>query len=830
MLLRLGIAFLGIVGFLFAVQAWKPVFPYREGDRLERGAVVRVDFKKVNRAETDRVRRESEALAPYVFRLDPEPLKSIPARLRNHLAAVAEAKSVADLAPEVRLAFGLDAESVGPEPTPVAAPEEEPEQQEEATGESDTTGEPDTTDEPDTTGESETVVDSEPTGDTGEDRAESSTGDAADVAASEEDTDSAAEEAAAAEAAERSPENRFDTLRATIAAESMVGEQLDQIQNDFDSFLEPLRTYGILDLDSLDRDELFGNPGAGISLDQAIEIVSEGTASGEDAEPLTAIIADVVLAETMKTSGKLRNDLLTFPRLSAMSTVLEDWMESQLPQTLRYSSEETQDKRRIARENAGEQFDPYSAGQVLVEPGTVLDAEMLTLLRLEHEAVGVASPMGNRVVRGITAFLMFLVLAVLFGAYLFGSEPQIVENPTQLAVFLTLCVSTVWLARLVSIDPWRAEIIPLLAAVMILAIAYDQVLATLCAFVLSVVISLATVATLEHFVVLMVVSVVAIVPLSGVSSRSSLIKTGFLVAFVYFAVSWAAGVLGQREDVHWAEWGLVMNALRGAGWCLVCCYLVSGTLPFIESRFGIVTDISLLELSDISHPLLQELVRRAPGTYNHSIAVATIGEAAAEAIGANGLLLRVGAYFHDIGKMMKPEYFIENKAAGDGNRHDSLAPAMSTLIIIGPVKDGIELAEEHNLPRPIIDFIEQHHGTTLVEYFFHEATRQADEDHKSEAEEASFRYPGPKPQTKEAGIMMLTDAVESASRTLSEPTPKRIENLVHEITMKRLHDGQFDECNLTLAEIRTIEDALTKSLIAIYHGRVKYPEQRRDTA
>ncbi len=797
---------MGIVGFLFAVQAWKPVFPYREGDRLERGAVVRVDFKKVNRAETDRVRRESEALAPYVFRLDPEPLKSIPARLRNHLAAVAEAKSVADLAPEVRIAFGLDAEPGKPDQKLATAVP---------------------TDDPDAADDSlETDAGSESSGEPGADRAENANEDAGDVAASDEDTDAAAEAAAA-----RSPEKRFDTLRATISADSMVGAQLDQIQDDFDSFLEPLRTYGILDLESLDRDELFGNPGASISKDQAIEIVSEGTdGNDEDAEPLTAIIADVVLAETMKSSGKLRNSLLTFPRLSAISTVLEDWMESQLPQTLRYSSEETQDKRRVARENAGEQFDPYSAGQVLVEPGTVLDAEMLTLLRLEHEAVGVASPIANRVVRGLTAFLMFLVLAFLFGAYLFGSEPQIVESPTQLAVFLTLCVSTVWLARLVSMDPWRAEIIPLLAAVMILAIAYDQVLATLCAFVLSVVISLATVATLEHFVVLMVVSVVAIVPLRGVSSRSSLIKTGFLVASVYFAVSWAAGVLGQREDVHWAEWGLVMNALRGAGWCLVCCYLVSGTLPFIESRFGIVTDISLLELSDISHPLLQELVRRAPGTYNHSIAVATIGEAAAEAIGANGLLLRVGAYFHDIGKMMKPEYFIENKVAGDGNRHDSLAPAMSTLIIIGHVKDGIELAEEHNLPRPIIDFIEQHHGTTLVEYFFHEATRQADEDHKSEAEEASFRYPGPKPQTKEAGIMMLTDAVESASRTLSEPTPKRIENLVHEITMKRLHDGQFDECNLTLAEIRTIEDALTKSLIAIYHGRVKYPEQRRDTA
>ncbi len=340
------------------------------------------------------------------------------------------------------------------------------------------------------------------------------------------------------------------------------------------------------------------------------------------------------------------------------------------------------------------------------------------------------------------------------------------------------------------------------------------------------VISLSTVARLEHFVVLMVVCVVAITAMTGVSSRSSLIKTGFRVALAFLFVSWAAGVISQGHDVHWADHALLMNSLRGAGWCLVCCYLVSGTMPFIESRFGIMTDISLLELSDISHPLLHELVRRAPGTYNHSIAVATIGEAAADAIGANGLLVRVGAYFHDIGKMLKPEYFIENNAGGQGNRHESLAPAMSTLIIIGHVKDGVELGREHHLPQPIIDLIEQHHGTTLVEYFYHEATRNVDDDHKSEADESTYRYPGPKPQTPEAGVMMLTDAVESASRTLSEPTPRRIETLVHQITLKRLLDGQFDECSLTLSQIRKIEQSLIKSLIAIYHGRVKYPEQR----
>jgi putative nucleotidyltransferase with HDIG domain len=249
-------------------------------------------------------------------------------------------------------------------------------------------------------------------------------------------------------------------------------------------------------------------------------------------------------------------------------------------------------------------------------------------------------------------------------------------------------------------------------------------------------------------------------------------------------------------------------------------------LPFIERVFDVQTDISLLELGDVQHPLLQELVRRAPGTYNHSINVASIAETAADAIGANGLLVRVGAYFHDIGKMLKPSYFVENQGP-EGNRHESLQPAMSTLVIIAHVKDGADLARQHYLPQSIIDFIEQHHGTTLVEYFYRrEAQRLKDDPDASELDETTFRYPGPKPQTREAGVLMLADVVESASRALVDPTPARIESLVHDLAMKRLLDGQFDECGLTLSELRTIEDSLVKSLTAVYHGRVKYPEHQ----
>ena len=252
---------------------------------------------------------------------------------------------------------------------------------------------------------------------------------------------------------------------------------------------------------------------------------------------------------------------------------------------------------------------------------------------------------------------------------------------------------------------------------------------------------------------------------------------------------------------------------------------MTGLLPFVESLFDVQTEISLLELGDAAHPLLQELVRRAPGTYNHSINVASIAEAAADSIGANGLLVRVGAYFHDIGKMLKPGYFAENQGES-GSQHESLVPAMSTLVIIAHVKDGADLARQHHLPHSIVDFIEQHHGTSLVEYFFDQAKgKSKDDPNGEEVDESTFRYPGPKPQNKEAGVLMLADAVESASRTLVDPAPARIESLVEEIAMKRLLEGEFDDCGLTLSELHTIEASLAKSLTAVFHGRVKYPNQ-----
>jgi putative nucleotidyltransferase with HDIG domain len=213
----------------------------------------------------------------------------------------------------------------------------------------------------------------------------------------------------------------------------------------------------------------------------------------------------------------------------------------------------------------------------------------------------------------------------------------------------------------------------------------------------------------------------------------------------------------------------------------------------------------------------------APGTFSHSLLIGSLSESAAESIGRNGLLCRVGAYYHDIGKLNKPDYFVENQI-GSSSRHKELSPAMSQLIIIGHVKDGIEMAKEYHLPAVLQQFIETHHGKTLVEYFYNEARKKHDESQPPPAE-SDFRYPGPKPRTKEAAIVMLADVSEGAVRSLAEITPTKVEVVVHNIAMKRLQDGQLDECDLSLRELSTIEASIAKGLTAHYHGRIVYPSR-----
>ena len=547
---------------------------------------------------------------------------------------------------------------------------------------------------------------------------------------------------------------------------------------------------------------------------------------------MTRLAADVVLEELLKATGGLGSQWKNFPALVTLQPILERWLKNRALPSLEFDQAATNNQIALANRSTPPVTDDYKRGQVLVAPAsTISQNESLNVLRAQYDQLESQVKLPERFVRMVTVLLLLIVLAGLNGFYLVRNERRLVANVGRLTVYLIAVAVSIALSRLLSFDPWRAQVVPVLCTVMVLAIAYNQVLAALTGFSMTLVVTLAIGGSLGQFVVLMSAIAASIVPLNQVSNRMKLVKVGFGAAVTYLLVSLGTGIIEtQQLSRLWSDpdYRFFLNTLRGAGGCFLSGFLVSGSLPFIESLFGVVTDISLLELSDVSHPLLQELIQKAPGTYSHSNGVAAISETAADAIGANGLLCRVSAYYHDIGKIMKPHYFVENMTNGQTSRHESLNPAMSALVIIGHVKDGVELAHQHNLPDPLIDFVEQHHGTTLVEYFFHAATKHAESqpDHRFDVEESAFRYPGPKPQSREAAVLMVADAVEGASRTLAEPTPKRLETLVHEIAMKRLLDGQFDESSLTLSELAVIEDSLTKSLIGIHHGRIKYPEQK----
>lgn len=311
--------------------------------------------------------------------------------------------------------------------------------------------------------------------------------------------------------------------------------------------------------------------------------------------------------------------------------------------------------------------------------------------------------------------------------------------------------------------------------------------------------------------------------LREIRTRMKLLEVSGLAAAIVFMTAFAWEYLSPPAQVKVGE--VFLNAGYHAGAALLVGLLIQSLLPLIEKVFRIATSMTLLDYSDANQPLLKRLAMEAPGTFSHSLLVGTIAEAAAEAIGRNGLLCRVGAYYHDIGKINKPTYFVENQL-GPTSRHKELSPAMSQLVIVGHVKDGIEMAREYSLPAVLRQFIETHHGTTLVEYFYNEAKKLKTRNSRAAAEpsESEFRYAGPKPRTKEAAIVMLTDAAEGATRSLAELTPARIETVVHNMAMKRLQDGQFDECELSLHELSRIETSISKTLAAHYHSRIAYPK------
>jgi putative nucleotidyltransferase with HDIG domain len=316
----------------------------------------------------------------------------------------------------------------------------------------------------------------------------------------------------------------------------------------------------------------------------------------------------------------------------------------------------------------------------------------------------------------------------------------------------------------------------------------------------------------------MIVQLCGVYAISTYRERAALLRAGLVVGGGGAVTALAVETLkGELEPFSSSLYGAGLSFVGGA---VGVGLLISFSLPLLEGLFNVLTDIRLLELSNVNNPLLSQLAVKAPGSYNHSLVVGTLAEEAANAIGANGLFCRVAACYHDIGKINYAEYFVENQRGV--NPHDKLSPSMSSLIIASHVKDGIKMAREAGLPEQIVDIIPQHHGRRLMTYFYEKAKNSADPS-LDPVKEVDFRYPGPKPQTREAAIFMLADAVEAAARTVEDPTPNRLREMIRKVTNAIVLDGQLDSCDLTFADLEKIQEAFLRLLVSTYHHRVDYP-------
>jgi hypothetical protein len=412
------------------------------------------------------------------------------------------------------------------------------------------------------------------------------------------------------------------------------------------------------------------------------------------------------------------------------------------------------------------------------------------------------------------------IFFVILGAiYFVLFRKKFISETKNLILIGLLSVFIILISKLITLSFASSYIIPLASISMCLAILIDYEIASMLTIILSLFIGIMTGNKLPMTIVSMVGGLVGVYAVRQARRRSQILSAGLLVGVANFLCIAAIGLL---QNLNYNVF--LKDGLWGVGNGILSSFIVMGVLPILEYSFKITTNISLLELSDLNHPLLKEMVLSAPGTYHHSLIVGNLAEAAADAIGANSLLARVASYYHDIGKVKNAEYFAENKIESK-DKHTKLQPKMSNLIITNHVKEGQELAKKYKLSPPILDIIQQHHGTSLTFYFYQRALEEEDE---SKVKEEEFRYPGPKPQTKEAAIVLLADSVEAASRTIAEPTAAKIEKMVHRIINNKFIDGQLDECDLTLKDLHKIAESFTRILVGIYHSRIHYPGQEEE--
>jgi putative nucleotidyltransferase with HDIG domain len=527
-----------------------------------------------------------------------------------------------------------------------------------------------------------------------------------------------------------------------------------------------------------------------------------------------------------KTKVRSQADLPSPVRGKESSPIALKIAEHFLRPNLTFNKDETEEKKTISRYKVSPVYFQVKRGEVILRSGDRIQQEHLLKIKALKKAQERTHLLAMIIGMG---FLTFLILASL---YQFSTQNirKIALSQKDLLFFSSSLLGIIAFLKLFQLmtDVLGGEffsipsssylyLFPIATGAMLVRIVLNSEVALVFSLLVSYFSAVLMGNQLFYFIFTFVGSVIGAHKVAQCEQRSILLKAGMTVGGINVLMIISSYLISGNPLKMSLLFDLVMSFLGG----VLASVLVLGIIPIIESLFAYTTDIKLLELANMDHPILKDLILQAPGTYHHSIIVGSLVEGAAKSITANPLLARVSAYYHDIGKLKKPLYFIENVGGGE-NKHDYLAPTMSSLILISHVKEGVEMARENRLGERIGHIIQQHHGTSLISYFYQKAKEKENPEVES-IHEDDFRYPGPKPQTKEAGIVMLADSVEAASRTLTDPTPSRINSLVQRITNNIFLDGQLEECELTLKDLQKIQESFNRILTAIFHQRIDYP-------
>ncbi len=505
-----------------------------------------------------------------------------------------------------------------------------------------------------------------------------------------------------------------------------------------------------------------------------------------------------------------------------------------LTPNLTINLKETEDRRRKARETVPPENRRITKNQVIVSEGAVIQPIHMAIIR-EIEDLNSAR---NSKLISLVAALLFVTLILVCLSYMrrFTANKVNVTNK-ELAAMGTVAIIVVLITKMflvltdhVVMAKLGGGVVPPSALLYLAPVATGSMLVGLLVtsgeivwlftMFLGTVLSFLVDMNFGFLLVSIIGGIAGGRGVFGCKQRTDIYRAGLRVGLIAAVTIFLVTLLQQLGDSKLLT-SLLWNVPAGFVSGIIASVLTMGIVPILESAFNFTTDIKLLELASLNHPVMKEMIVKAPGTYHHSLVVGSMCEAAAEEIGANPLLAKVMAYYHDIGKTEHAQYFIENQRPGQ-NPHDHISPNMSKTVLIAHVKDGAEMGFKHRLGKPIIDGILQHHGTTLISFFYNKAMEEGDPD-TSRVNEEDFRYPGPKPQFREAALVMLADSIEAAARSLDEPTTGRLQNIVKNVIQNKFLDGQLEECNLTLKDLTVIEAAFKRILLSIYHHRIEYP-------